>query len=520
MMSARIADRRMVPRWRSLRQTAKAGELRSVQGLRVVPPGSPDLDAKMTAWQRKPSLVTAAELVEEAIVEGREKAALYAARRIFFMEHDATPLLKQQAALLMVRAGAGSELPDGVVSPPDAACGLWKKRVRLNSRDALAWVELALCQTIAGHIEHAHRSIQVALALEPNSRHVLRSAARFFLHYRDPEHAHAILLRSDAAKFDPWLIATEVTLAELAQRHSSFVRHGASLLDTGGVPPRHLTELAGSIGTAELVTGNRKRARKYFNQSLLDPNANSLAQAEWASPAFGDALIPPSRQFQVDDAFEAASFRSYHAGDHGKAIENCKSWADDEPYSIRPFEFSSALASAEGLYDVALELSLRGLKIRPRVATLSNAAVFSLACKGELDRAEEYLRKIDARTDTPTTTVVAKANRGLIAFRRGNPDLGRGFYREVIAEFSKLGDTVNANAALYYLARESQLAQTEDANKILAEAASTWRKAANPRIPTVLLKLLPSLKQDPIYIRGLYTARKLEPVKGSLKPLA
>jgi hypothetical protein len=64
--------------------------------------------------------------------------------------------------------------------------------------------------------------MMTALQLAPQNRHVLRSAARLFLHVGDPECAHDLVARNDATKNDPWLIAAEIAIAYLLIAPSRF----------------------------------------------------------------------------------------------------------------------------------------------------------------------------------------------------------------------------------------------------------------------------------------------------------
>jgi predicted Zn-dependent protease len=171
------------------------------------------------------------------------------------------------------------------------------------------------------------------------------------------------------------------------------------LIKDGGLVPHHITELAGAVGTAELIGGNRKKARKMFNQSMVDPTANALAQAEWASPSFSGDLVPPSRFGTVRDAFEASAFHYYREGKFEAVPALCEGWANEEPYSIRPYEFGSASAGLIAKYEKAVELARRGLAIRPGSPLLVNSAAFALASMGEISEAATLLRSLSKDAD-------------------------------------------------------------------------------------------------------------------------
>src|SRR5688572_3602880 len=113
--SAWTATRRLVPRWRSLAATVTSQELAAPRrngGALVKTPDEPgEFLHRLERWQLDPGLVTAAELVETAIVEGRERDALDAARRLLLVDENAAPLIRQQAAALLARNGFSDEIP-------------------------------------------------------------------------------------------------------------------------------------------------------------------------------------------------------------------------------------------------------------------------------------------------------------------------------------------------------------------------------------------------------------------------
>ena len=82
--------------------------------------------------------MTASELVESAIIFGKEAEATAAARQLAVEAYGATDLVRQQALNLLARAEKRTvvQMP---VSPSE-----WRARSRQNPYDALAWVEVAL----------------------------------------------------------------------------------------------------------------------------------------------------------------------------------------------------------------------------------------------------------------------------------------------------------------------------------------------------------------------------------------
>jgi tetratricopeptide (TPR) repeat protein len=477
----------MVPRWRSLHLTVRSKELsvpRGKSGNSEIKQFSTEFKRRLEKWRLAPEVISAAELVETAIVEAEENEAIGAARSLLAPNSHAVPLVQKQAALLLRRVGKGSEVPDHINPEPQVTAGLWRRRIRLHPHNAVAWVELALNQTIGGHLKHAERSMTVALQLAPDNRHVLRSAARLFLHLGDPEHAHNILLRSTATKNDPWLIASEIALSKLAGKSPYFYKRGLVIVESDQLLPRQITELAGSIASNELAEGNRKKARRFFGASMTDPNGNALAQAEWASPLFGIDLFPLSRLTSVEEASEALAFHLYREGKFSDIPPACEAWAENEPYSIRPYEVGASSASTIEEYEKADELARHGLRIRPSAPTLLNSRAFSLACMGRIDEAERILKSMVHDVDE-RARLVSKANYGLIAFRRGQNEEGIALYRAAIDGFQRAQFPGLALFARAYLAREAALAHAPEATKIIADTKSAIENSNNPSVQRV-----------------------------------
>ncbi|MDX8458186.1 tetratricopeptide repeat protein [Mesorhizobium humile] len=431
---------------------------------------------KLGNWRVDPSTVTAGELLEASLVEGVEREAAAAARFLLSSSSTATLPVRRLAALALKRAGRSDDIPDDVQVLDTADKAIWRARAREYPDNPLAWVELSLHDVISGKREAARRAMRVALQLAPDSRHVLRSAARLFLHLHEPDLAHDILLRSARTPFDPWLMSAEMAIAELAHREARFFGQGRVLIKSGNLRPRQATELASALGTLELVAGGRKKARDFFRESLLDPTGNSLAQAEWASPSFGAELVPSQRLSLTNEAGEATALHLLREQKVDGVTEACERWSASEPYSIRPFEVGSGTAAAMGKYTEALAIAQKGLLIRPDAPWLLNNRAFALIHLGRLRDAERALQCIN-KTDDPTW-FVSEANRGLLAMRRGEHAAGVAHYRTAIEGFREQQKPIYVAVAQTFLAREAALAGLEEAKALIKDARDLCTKAA------------------------------------------
>jgi Tfp pilus assembly protein PilF len=489
--------RRLVPRWRSLGSTLASLELASPRkaGVSAEPISNVDYLARLERWTLHPSLVTAAELLEIAIIDGREKDALNAARRLVQIDKNATPLIHAQAIAVLRRNGLDNEIPVRLLDTAPAPAA--RHFTRLHPKDPLAWVELALRQVVAGHSPAARHSMRIALALAPNDRHVLRSAARLYLHDGEPERAHDLIARNAATKGDPWLMAAEIALAEVAKRDPRFQKLGLRTLDDRNLSARQITELAGSVGTEEFLNGSRKKSRRSFELSMNDPTGSSLAQGEWASQEIGSELVSDARLQTTLEAAEAQAFHRHRLGAYEDVPELCWKWADADSFSIRPFEFGSAIAGMLQDHEAALKLAEKGLAMRPGTPGLLNAMAFSLASSGEPERAAEQLIKINLN-ESDYVYFLTAANWGLVAFRSGYPARGRELYNRAVEGFNKLGRADLAARAKIYLAVEAIRAQEVDGPALLAEATKAAVAVKHDENAFILERLAATLGGDDV----------------------
>ena len=368
---------------------------------------------------------------------------------------------------------------------------MWRQRVRLHPRSALAWVELSLLDIVEGREPAALRSMLVALQLAPTNRHVLRSAARLFLQLRDPQRAYDTIAKSSPIRRDPWLVAAELSLAVLADRNPSHFGLGRRLISDGSLVPRQFTELAGAIGTLELIAGHRKSAREFFRKSVIAPTGNALAQAEWAAPNIGVDLVGQSFFARVTEIDEARALQLLNAENYSKVPDACRDWSQAEPYSIRPYEISSSASALVGDHSLTLKIARRGFRIRQMSYTLLNNYAFALASLGRFSDAEGALRRIG--TGEGRHWFVSEANRGLLAMRKGAYDVGIAHYRSAIRGFRRRGEGGSADVAFLYMAREAALAALPDAHKLVERARELAGRFETKRYDHVLAQAAKAL---------------------------
>lgn len=471
LTAARSNKRHPIPRWRELRSVIEAKELAMPPPLSpVMGHKSPELLERLEKWRAQKGVIEAAELVETATVTGDDVDALKAAQFLVEAEGVATLMVRKNAALMLQRNNVLTAIPIDIKQHDLEPSEKWRSLLRMNPRDALAWVELARLQVSKGlATESAKRSMSVAVALAPNDRHVLRAAARLYVHLDDPERAYALIRRNEATPHDPWLLAAEVALADLIEKDTKFYKAATSMLD-GMFSPRHLSELASALGSHLLRDGRTKKSKKLLRQSLVDPNGNSLAQAVWASDAIGEALISDRQLQKNPDSSEARARKSYWDGDYSDAFADAMKWIMEEPISTKAYVGAISAACQLEDYVAAQSQAERGLQHDPTSAELLLGGAFAAACLNAFDLAEQYLAKAEAKA-TDHQKIIITADRGLIAIRRGDSAEGIAQYRRAIAGFGASGSHEAQRLCRAYFAREAVLARLPEASKIVQEVA-------------------------------------------------
>ena len=469
--------RRLVPRWRSLSVTMAARELAvpysdedSVTSVRM----STDLEEKINNWGERPNVVSAGELVGAALVEGREERAVEAVGLLLSPRSSATDALRELAELTRKRVAPERGRGESSALDYSQVKHQWRSRTRLHPATALAWVELSLLEVISGRERAAKRCMSVALQLAPNNRHVLRSACRLYLHFEDPGKAYEIIAKCEAVRTDPWLMAAELAVAELAERRPKYFGRGRDVVDDGATSPSQYTELAGAVGTLELIAGRRRKARDYFRKSVIEPTGNALAQAEWASPSFGSELLEQSYFARGREIEEAVALQHLNKEEFRSVPDACDAWARTEPYAVRPFELGSSVSALIEDYERTVGTAKEGLRVHPKSEMLLNNYAFAMANLGEIDEASRILDRIVSRDGTGW--VVSEANRGLVAMRRGEHDLGVALYKNAINGFRRRGHGPGAEIASVYLAREAAIARIGDADNLVRRAREAMER--------------------------------------------
>ncbi|WGJ13638.1 hypothetical protein QEV83_13180 [Methylocapsa sp. D3K7] len=494
MLNPTSKKRQLIPQWRRFELAITSNELASPGQRKTVvtsTPMLPELVKRIERLHLNPDLIAAAEVVESSIISGHEREAIRAAR-VVMQSDNAVPMVRAMAATLLRRNGREDVLQTAFHTSDATTSHHWRTRTRLNPTDAVAWVELARVQACKGHVDHAKRSMKIALQLAPTNRHVLRSATRLYFQFGDPETAHDLVKRNPATPSDPWLMSAEVALSEFSGAKSLFMKKGLELVENEIMIPAQITELAGAVGTIVLKDGSR-RGRKLIRMSLNAPTSNSLAQAEWVSVTYHEKVMDEKQLQLASEAWEAKAIQAFYAGAFEQALLYAELWMEEEQYNLSAYATAAGFANVIENFGKAKDIASKGLALKKDAPSLLNALAFSAACQGDLIKASDYL--VSLPTDDDAQNAIADANQGLIAMRTGNFDEGRKNYRNAITTMKRINNReLEVSATIYFayeLARAGLADESAEAVSI-AKEKNRILKLANVNLIIQRIKQLPA----------------------------
>jgi len=485
--------RRIVPRWRDSVATVVAGELVPfVTGERALPP-KPSIEVverRLAEWRKNPSVPFAADAVGVALVSGRPELARDAATFLLRNDKEGTPASRRLANVVL---GLESFEPGDLAPTLDqtrAAIHRLRVRLRGEPRNSIGWIDLARHYVVVGLPDKAVDAMRRALALEPDNRFALRSAARLHLHRRDVEEALRVLRKSERTKTDPWLLASEVAVATVADRQPRFIKLARAAVASRSIDPKHTSELASALATIELREGHRGEARRLFHHALVSPNENVIAQAEWATQNLPTFHVP-KRLLERPRSFEARAWEAYRSNRWMESFNEAMRWQSDEPFSSRPARMGTFVGSVLVQDYVRSEaMARRALQAWPDDFGMRNNLVFSLASAGQLPKANvEAAAMKDELLADPRNLAVWTATQGLLAFREGSIAKGRALYNAAIVSLGLQKDADAVAYAAAFLAREELLAGTPESIEALAQARKLAQGSSSQPLQAVILGL-------------------------------
>lgn len=457
-----LNERYMLPRWRSPGESTE--EAKALRPREQLPRRKGWIEQLLGSFRSNPNALTARDLLDTAEAVGYklgdeivEQARLAGAVPLkTTMDPSTGDLLDQipadQARIASLRASLGR-----------------------HPNQPLAWTELSRHYLAQGLTEKSERAMQCALKIAPANRYVLRSAARLFAHTGDPGHAVHALKKSGRSSRDPWLLSADIALHSVMERSSSGIKAAQRMLEAKETAPRHLAELAAAVGSLEHKNGRIKHAKRLFNQSLEDPNENSVAQALHVSQK-DTAIRVPDALLQRPQTYEALARHAFANREYGRSLSQFMQWLIDEPFDVKPAVVGSCLSFDRELAPQAILIADKGLKCDPHNSSLFNNRAVAFAYCGDLDKSFDDIQTA-LRLDKNSPQLLATI--GLLAYRSGADTLGLNLYGTAIAWLVQLKERTAATRAYLYLLRERvRIGATDGITELASvrEAVSSWSK--------------------------------------------
>ncbi len=460
------APRRVVPRWRPSRIAAQTAEAWTHP-----PPTSIDfkteLANKRLELKHAESVPIASELMFLALQAGNLETARVAARQIVNNESSIGVTRLVSAAKKILDSSDLSQM----IAPTEDFVREARKRLALSFRNPILLMDVARELTVKGQETAALRYVRTAIGLAPQSRFIVRSAARYFLHVGEHERAHNVLLKSPLLRTDPWVQASEIAVATVRGRTSNYFKAAQHLAANARVVGLHLSELVSAVGTVEFLAGSNKKARQLFQKALVHPNDNSLAQVEWAAAKLN--LVVGEAVLQTPFSFEANSNNAYRRMALPQAIEFANEWSRDEPFASRPFEALCHLYCLEGRYEDARSAAEGAIRVDDSASFTSQMnLMFTRIQTDDVQGAHVDLLRLAKHPDAKKHSAHILANAGALAYRTGDMALGREFYERSIRAARANGEAHTEALAMAFYARAAALSGDVNAQSIIGQSAA------------------------------------------------
>ena len=439
--------RNMIPRWRKFADTVKMREL-------GMPPredrreyeASHDFIRRHRIWRLSDAPVYTADLLSSALVAGKSEEVHAAAQQLLKNEELGASLQHLVAKRVIFgspptrRDGIYTSAQQGDSSSIRSQIAFERKLLYSSPDNPIAWTELAHAYTVAGVADKAERCLLIACQLAPHNRFVLRSATRFWIHNKDPEHSLWLLRRSRRLRSDPWLLAAEIATSTMCKKESKEIKYSQRLLSSERDPTIHFSELAASLGEIEFERENIRKARNLFMRALQQPTENAVAQAILFNRQVPHTKLENliKKHLITPRSHEALALIRFKQGAWDEAVREFEYWLDDEPFSSRPAIDASYLAIlAIEDHSRAERIALRGLRANPKDPQLKNNLAVVKLHMNQVDDAEKIINRLPATPDDPSSIAILQATRGLLVFRQGHYDLGAQLYLEAAEKAAK-----------------------------------------------------------------------------------
>ncbi|MDP9076717.1 MAG: hypothetical protein M3O71_04775 [Bacteroidota bacterium] len=443
-------ERRVIPRLRSFDLALSTGELglneNTLKNIKVKNEQA-FIEQQSELWKKNKNLSFAGDILGSAYVLGVAAEFQNIAKYILDNSESELDPLTKLAARLIRPTDTFVQIDDNASIAATTRHEIRKVKQALiaEPKNPIAWMELGRLYALEGQVKKGEKAIRNALSLDKDNRFIVRSASRFYHHFKgDPERSLYVVKSAEFAKKDPWLISADIAYSQVMNRFSRMTKVGELYVADNSQDIFSITELASALGTSEFKNGHSKQAKKYFRQSLLNPTDNSLAQVSWMAENLSGFDVD-TLKYELPLAFEAKAIYYYETGNFPESYDQALLWQKDEPFSVRPIKAASyILGFYYKKYNASVELTKKGLQMDPTDVVLANNLVYYLVQDGQIDEAitlfEKSIRNVIQNPENYTNSeqMYCNATAGLILFKQNKVELGKNYYTKAIEISKKL----------------------------------------------------------------------------------
>lgn len=356
-------------------------------------------------------------------------------------------------------------------------------RILLNSdqNNALLWLDQAYYYSLIGQEEQTEKCIDISLRLNNSNSFILRSAASFFNHKKEPDRALYILRKSDYFGLDPQITAADISIANANKLKLKLTKK--PVLD---ISPNN-AELFAVYSTIESSCGNKKNAKKLMRKALCYPNENIIAQKVSLEKQFGCFSINTPDDIPCE--YEAKAKLSFYQGDYEVAENESYNWFLFQPSSIEAATFNSSLNLT---YTKNYEKANSVLKLADRInannPSIKNNLAFCLANMGKFDDARKQLNLVDHTVLNEYEKSLLSATEGFVLYKTGERKKGIELYKEAIEGFSFIHNPFCVSKATYILGTLEYEKDVDTGTRLITEAYSIAEKNNNDYLMRIIRK--------------------------------
>lgn len=466
------SSRNVVPNWRDYKTTAELGELNGNNAIALKIPSFP-IDDYVNAWLSNKSVPFAGDLISAAIMGHQQtNSTVQDAASFIIKRGDEAPDTLYKTALSIFQTQESnlksntipiSERLKNILNQENInkeRISFLRKLIHRYPYNPIWYNEMALAYTKLGLTTKAEECMDIAIHLAPVSRYISRSAARFFLHIGELDKAHDVLIKNPSISRDPWIVASEIGVNALRGRTSRFIKSGIAMINSENYSPFSLTELASAIGSLEF-RHSRKKCKALIDKALIQPNDNSLSQAEWLLSLDKSIGFSFSDYSLLKNKYEADARKAFFNDDYFLALTTSIEWIEEMPFAKTPIDFAANMAyTFQKRYEDAICILKIGLKSNPHELSFWNNLAYSYAINGNTNEADVILNGslLNSSSVSNDIRICVIATKGLNEFRKGNIENGRFLYIQAISLAKEKRDSNLLNKAILNYMREELLA--------------------------------------------------------------